>query len=124
MIEQTKRLIKSRELALKLYDTWVRERQKRPDVRCTEDKAEVEEVRRKNFANQLAKPRRRHLEQLREVAKEMSTADKVTLLVMLEFPVLEISTLLHRLSIQLAENPDALYFSKVNQVAACGCGCG
>jgi hypothetical protein len=124
MTEQSKYPMKSRELALELYDTWVRERQRRPDVRCTEDRAEVEVVRQENFVSQLAEPRRRHLEKLKEVAKEMSMADKVALLVMLELPALEISTLLHRMSIQVAENPDALFFSKVNQVAACGCGCG
>ena len=124
MIEQTKQKIESKELALKLYDTWIRERQKRPDITCSERKDDLEKLRRENFANQLVKPRQRHLEQLKEVAKEMSMADKVALLVMLELPVIETSTLLHRLSRQLTDDPDARYFSMVNQADNCGSGCG
>ena len=124
MIEDTKRTIESKELALELFDKWIRERQKRPEIRCSDKKQELEKIRQENFANQLARPRQRHLEQLKKVAKAMTTADKVALLVMMELPALEISTLMHRLSIQLAENKDAAFFSKVNQVAACGSGCG
>ena len=124
MIEQKERQINSRELAVKLYDTWVRERQKRPDIKCTDNEKELKEVSQENFANQLAKPRRAHLEHLKKVAKEMTAADKVALLVMMELPVIETSTLLHRLSRQLAENPDATYFSLVNQADNCGSGCG
>lgn len=124
MIEQTERQIKSRELAVKLYDTWVRERQKRPDIRCTDNEKELKEVRRENFLSQVAKPRQRHLDQLKRVAKEMTTADKVALLVMMELPAIEISTLLHRLGRQIAESPDAAYFSLVNQRDNCGSGCG
>lgn len=124
MIEQTERQIKSRELAVKLYDTWVRERQKRPDIRCTDNEKELKEVRRENFLTQVAKPRQRHLDQLKRVAKEMTAADKVALLVMMELPAIEISTLLHRLGRQIAESPDATYFSLVNQRDNCGSGCG
>jgi hypothetical protein len=51
-------------------------------------------------------------------------ADRVALLVMMELPVLETSTLLHRLSRQLAEDPEAKYFSTVNLRDNCGSGCG
>lgn len=125
MIEQTRQAAKSRKLALKLYDNWVRERQERPkELQCARNKRELEQLRLVNFASQLAEPRQKHLEQLKEVASEMSTADKVALLVMLELPALEISSLLHRLSMQLAARPDATYFAEVNQADNCGSGCG
>ena len=125
MIEQTKRAVKSRKLALKLYDNWVRERQRRPkELQCAQSEDELTQLRLVNFRIQLAEPRRRHLEQLKEVAPEMSTADKVALLVMLELPALEISSLLHRLSVQLAARADANYFDEVNQADNCGSGCG
>ena len=124
MIEETKRMIESEGLAVKLYDAWVRERQKRPDIQCTNNRKEVEEIRRKNSVNQRVKPRQRHLQQLKRVAKAMTTADKVALLVTLELPVLETSALLHRLSRQLAADPEAKYFSPENMFASCGCGCG
>jgi len=124
MIEQTRREIHSRELAVRLYDVWIRERQHRGDFQFADGKSIVEEHRTHNFAAQTAKPRQKHLEQLREVGKEMSTADKVALLVMMELPALEASTLLHRLSVQVLDRPDATYFDKLNQLANCGCGCG
>lgn len=124
MIKKTRKEIQSRELALKLYDAWVRERQRRPGLEIPKDKAGLRELGLKNFVRQLAEPRLRHLKQLKEVAPEMTTADKVALLVMLELPALEISTLLHKLSTQLMQDPDAIYFSKVNQADNCGCGCG
>jgi hypothetical protein len=64
------------------------------------------------------------LHDLKEVAKQMSTSDVVALLVMMELPSLEASSLLHKLSKQLAEDPDSNYFSKVNQNDNCGTGCG
>lgn len=120
MIEQTKREVRSKELALKLYDTWVRERQKRPMIEIPKDKAGLKRLGLKNLVKQHVEPRRGHLRQLRAVAKAMTTADKVALLVMLELPVLETSALMHRLSIQLTENPKATYFSQVNQDWNCG----
>jgi hypothetical protein len=54
----------------------------------------------------------------------MDFADQVALLVMTEIPTLETSTLLHRLSRQVTEDPDATYFSQFNMADNCGCGCG
>ncbi len=124
MIEQTEQIIRSKALASKLYDTWVRQRQDRPKVKYPKTESELKDISKENFKNQFAAPRQKHLEQLRKVAKEMSIADKVALLVMLELPTVEASTLLHRLSMQLVQNPDATYFSKVNQEENCGTGCG
>ena len=101
MIENAKKTI-GKDLALKLYDTSIHERQKRPDFLVPKREADLKDIGMKNFSSQLAQPWREHLEQLAEVASEISTADTVALLVMLELPALEISTLLHRLSIQLA----------------------
>jgi hypothetical protein len=124
MVEPTKQAAESQELALKLYDTWVRERQTRPGFEIPKTERDLKEIRTRNFVSQLVEPRRRHLEQLREVASEMSTADTVALLVMLELPTLETSALLHRLSAQLAQDPEAVYFSQVNMADNCGSGCG
>lgn len=115
---------KSVEMALKLYDSWVHERQKRGEFIIPKDKDSLKRLGLKNFENQLAEPRRRHLEQLKKILPEMSLSDVVALLVMIELPALEISTLLHRLNGQVKENSDEIYFSKTNQQANCGCGCG
>lgn len=115
----------SREIAVELYKTWVEKRQERPaELRIPETLKELEPARKENLLNQLIKPRQKHLEQLKKAAPQMSTADKVALLVSLELPALEISTLLQRLSRQLRENPQATYFNQVNQRDNCGCGCG
>lgn len=124
MIEQTKRRLESHELAVKLYDTWVRERQKRPDIECSDNRKDLEKLSRANHASQLVEPRRRHLKEMKKVSKAMTIADKVALLVMMELPVLETSTLLHRLSQQLAADPEATYFSQTNMRDNCGSGCG
>jgi hypothetical protein len=124
MIEEVKKQIQSKELALKLYDRWVRNRQKRDSLEIPTDETGLKKLGLKNFVAQLVEPRRKHLTELKGVGKEMSTADKVALLVMLELPVVETSTLLHRLSRQLAEDPESVYFSKVNQNENCGSGCG
>ena len=125
MIEETKQTIRSEGLAIKLYDMWIRQRQHRPPLIIPEKGKEgLKELSLKNFVSQLAQPRRTSLEQLRGVAKEMSPADKVALLVMLELPTLEASALLQKLSGQLMMDPDAVYFSKINQSDNCGCGCG
>jgi hypothetical protein len=124
MIEQAKQSIKSRGLALKLYDRWVRQRQDRPGLEIPESKEELKKLGLKNYVNQLVKPRKVHLEELKAVSKEVSMADKVALLVKMELPVLETSTLLHKLSMQLIRDPKATYFSKVNQNENCGSGCG
>lgn len=114
----------SNKQALRLYDRWVRQRQNRPSLIIPKDAAELKSLGLRNFVTQLIEPRKRHLEQLKEASKELTTADKVALLVMLEFPVLETSTLLHKLTAQLTLDPDATYFSKVNQDSNCGTGCG
>lgn len=127
MIEETKRAVKSQQLALKLFDHWVRERRLRPDdLACSESKdvEALKEVGLKNFVSQLAEPRRKQLEELREVAPEMTTADKVALLVMTELPMLETASLLHRLATQVMQDPSAAYFSKINMASNCGSGCG
>lgn len=124
MIEETKRRIESHDLAVKLYDAFVRQRQKRPAVKCSDDPEDLEKLSRHNHETQLVEPRRQHLQELKRVSRAMTMADKVALLVMMELPALETSSLLHRLSRQLADDPEATYFSTVNQVEHCGSGCG
>ncbi len=120
MVEQTS----SKERALKLYEAWVRDRQRRPSLKCADTKNDMDKLGLYNFDHQLAEPRKRQLGQLKEVGGEISAADKVALLVMQEFPALEISSLLHRLSGQLSKDRDARFFSPENLNANCGCGCG
>jgi len=116
MIEEIARKTKSRELALKLYDLWVRQRQERKEVRCIDAKGrevdwkkDQEDLRRENFVNQLAGPRQEHLEQLKRMGREITTADKIALMAMLELPALEISSLMHKLSLNLAKDPHGIY---------------
>jgi len=111
-------------MALKLYDEWVDNRQRRPDFLVPQSQDDMSKVRARNFSTQLAAPRRKHLEALREVAKSMDTPDIVALLAMTELPSLEISTLLRRLRDQLTRDQDAVYFSPENMADNCGCGCG
>jgi len=120
MIEDIGKEIRSRSLAIKLYDRWVRERQKRPSIVLPTDQVGLKKLGLKNFTAQLSEPRRKHLAELKKVGKEMSTADKVAFLVMLEFPVIETSALLQKLTRQLAEDAEASYFSKINQDDNCG----
>ena len=124
MIREAKEKTKSRELALRLYDQWVRKRQDRPPHDRPKNEKELKQLGLKNFVNQLVQPRQDHLSQLKEVAQEMSIADKTALLVKLEIPVLETSSLLHKLGMQLAKDPESPYFSQVNQDDNCGSGCG
>jgi hypothetical protein len=124
MIDQEAASLKSQEIALKLYDRWVRQRQRRGDITCSDNKKDVEKLARANFEAQVVEPRKSHLKEMREVAGSMTMADKVALLVTMELPALESSTLLHRLSRQLAEDPEAKYFSTVNLRDNCGSGCG
>jgi hypothetical protein len=114
----------SRDLAAKVYDHWVRRRQNRPGFEVPKDKKELEKLGTHNFEVQLAAPRREHLEQLRKLGSELAPADRVALLITLELPGVEASTLLHKLSMQLARDPGATYFNEVNQADNCGCGCG
>lgn len=114
----------SRALALRLYDRWVRQRQQRHELLVSDDPAQLADMERENFRSQLVEPREKHLNDLKDAAHSMTFADQVGLLVMMEIPTLETSTLLHRLSRQLAQDPEATYFSKVNMSDNCGCGCG
>lgn len=124
MIEKEKNKQKSLKLAVQLYDKWVRERQRRPDIRSSDNPKELQTIANENFKTQMIEPRRKHLNDLKEVGKSATLSDQVALLVMMELPVLETSTLLHRLGRQIAEDPQATYFSKVNLADNCGCGCG
>lgn len=117
--------VRSRETALSLYRGWVETRLKRPgNLKCEESASGVKVARVANSLVQRVTPRRKHLLELKKAGPGMATADKVALLVMTELPALEISTLLHRLKGQLVKDPEAKYFSRVNQVSNCGCGCG
>lgn len=123
-MEQELRRIESHELAVKLYDRWVRQRQQRPDIRCSNNLEDIETLAQSNFQTQVVEPRRVHMEELKQVTRSVTNADRVALLVMMELPVLETSTLLHRLSRQLTDDPEAKYFSTVNMADNCGSGCG
>ncbi|MFX1582130.1 MAG: hypothetical protein ACFFCJ_07890 [Promethearchaeota archaeon] len=120
----SERIGKSQKIALKLYDSWVHDRQRRPDIEIPEDEGSLKKLRVENYKRQLAGPRRKHLEELKKALSDMTTADIVALLVMLELPALEISTLLHRLNSQRKQDSNAIYFSQMNQADNCGCGCG
>ena len=124
MIKQTRQQIKSQDLALELYDRWVRKRQERPPHERPKNEKELKKLGLTNLVNQLIEPRQGHLKEMKEVAKQMTIADKTALLVKLEIPVLETSALLHKLTMQLAKDPVAPYFSQVNQDDNCGSGCG
>jgi hypothetical protein len=124
MIEQEVAKAKSNKLAVALYDKWVRQRQTRPMIQPTDNLKELSAVATENFKTQLVEPRRSHLKDMVDLGGSMSFADQAALLVMIELPVLETSTLLHRLGRQIAESSNATYFSKVNMADNCGCGCG
>lgn len=116
--------IESKEIATKLYFSWVQERQEREGFRVPDTRENYKKLGLNNFKVQHAKPRRNHLKVLSKVAKDLTTADTVALLVMLELPALEITTLLQKMRNQLNQEENALYFSKTNQFNNCGCGCG
>jgi hypothetical protein len=124
MIEQEAVKEKSRALAVALFDKWVRRRQARPMIRSTDNPKELSAVASENFKTQLVEPRRSQLKDMASLSQSMDFADQAALLVMMELPVLETSTLLHRLGRQIAEDSKATYFSKVNMADNCGCGCG
>jgi hypothetical protein len=116
MTEGIARKNRSRELAVKLYDMWVRQRQERKELHCTDSKGreidwkkDPENLRRENFVNRLAGPREEHLAQLKRMGKEMTTADKIALLALVELPAVEISSLMHKLSLNLAKDPKGVY---------------
>lgn len=114
----------SQDLAVAVYDGWVRSRQERPGFRDVKGRKELEELGLHNFDVQLAGPRKAHLEQLRKLGDRIAPADKVAMLVALELPGVEASALMHKISMQLARDPMATYFSVHNQADNCGCGCG
>ncbi len=123
MIEDTIRDQRSKQLALKLYDKWVRGRQNRPPIESTDNKNQLKKIEQENFRTQLVEPRRNQLAELKHVSASVAFPDQAALLVMMEIPTLETSTLLHRLSRQIAADAEATYFSKVNMADNCGCGC-
>lgn len=124
MIEHEVAKEKSHKLAVALYDKWVRQRQARPMIRSTDKPKELPAIAKENFETQLVEPRRSQLKDMAGLGRSMSFADQVALLATMELPVLETSTLLHRLARQIAADPKAAYFSKDNMADNCGCGCG
>jgi hypothetical protein len=124
MIEETAQQQRSQDLAVRLFDKWVRVRQERPPIESSDDPRELEKIEKENFRTQLVEPRKKQLSELKEVSASMTFSDQVALLVMMELPSLETSTLLHRLSRQIAGDPKATYFSQVNMADNCGSGCG
>jgi hypothetical protein len=124
MIEREQDKNRSQELAVRVYDKWVRQRQNRGEIKTTDNVKELPAIASANFKNQLLEPRKSHLGDLKELGKTMTFADQASLLVMMELPVLETSSLLHRLGRQIAEDPESTYFSKINMSDNCGCGCG
>ena len=124
MIEQAIEQQRSQELAVRLFDKWVRARQDRPPIRSTDDPKELKAIEQENFSSQLVEPRKRQLAELKELTPSVAFSDQAALLVLMELPALETSTLLHRLSRQIAADPGATYFSKINMADNCGVGCG
>ena len=127
MLEQELHQARSHELAVKMFDKWVRARQKRSDFQSgdhVKSLKELEPIARRNFESQVLAPRKAHLDDLKSSGQSLDFRDKVALLAMIELPTLETSTLLHRLSRQLAADPEAPYFSRENLADNCGCGCG
>lgn len=122
MLEKKYESSKSRQLVIKLLDTFVRGRQRRAFVVPKDTKKELEKLGLQNFIYQVIDPRKSHLTKIKKLKEELEFSDIVALLVMMELPALEISTLLHRLSTQLMENAEATFFSKENQAFNCGCG--
>ena len=103
---------------MKLYSKWVQKRLDRPPAVCRDRSGKEvdwkEEKTRsslgsENFNNVLLKPREEHLSQLREAGDLLTTADKAALLVMMELPMLEASSLVETLSQKLLEDPDATH---------------
>lgn len=119
---------RSEELSLSFLDKFVRQRQKRPMPIIPDDNfrdlEKLKEIEKANFSSQYVEPRKRHLQEIKELSKSISFADQAAMLVMMELPGLEASTLLHRLGRQIAADPEAKYFSKENLADNCGCGCG
>jgi hypothetical protein len=115
---------RSQQAALRLFDKWTRDRQHRPEILTTDDKAQLRRVEHENFRTQLVEPRKKQLEELKAHGHHIAFSDTAALLAMMELPVLETSTLLQRLSRQIAADATATYFSKVNMADNCGCGCG
>jgi hypothetical protein len=124
VVDETVQQQRSQKLALSLFDKWVRQRQNRPPIDTTDDPKQLKKIERENFRTQLVEPRKKQLAELKATGSAVTFADQAALLVLMELPSLETSTLLHRLSRQIAADPEATYFSKVNMADNCGCGCG
>lgn len=127
MLERELQDARSHGLAVKLFDKWVRERQNRGDFQSgdrVKNLKELEPIARHNFESQVLTPRKGHLDDLKSLGESLEFADKAALLAMIELPTLETSTLLHRLSRQVAADPKAPYFGRENLADNCGCGCG
>lgn len=114
----------SNEMVIKLYNGWIARRLKRPDFIVPSTAEGQKELGLKNYFSQHVSPRKDHLQDLKNVSDKMDMSDIVALLVKLELPVIETTTLLTKLNSQVKKNPKAVYFSKVNQNDNCGCGCG
>lgn len=114
----------SNELVIKLYNGWIARRLNRPDFIVPSNAEGQKALGFKNYISQHVGPRKDHLKDLKSVADKMNMSDIVALLVKLELPVIEVTTLLTKLNTQLKKDTKAVYFSKVNQNDNCGCGCG
>lgn len=112
----------STKIALKLYDTTIRERINRKGFEPYKTKEDLERIGTKNFNIQLVEPRKKFIHQIKEMGEKLTTADKVALLMLEGLPTLETSALIHKLSAQTIADPEAIYFSKTNQAENCGCG--
>lgn len=124
IVEESKRKDVSEKIALKIYDKNLRDRFNRSELETCKTETDLKRIGSKNFGTQLVEPRRKFVKQIKEMGDKISTADKVALLMMEELPTLETSALIHKLSMQMAHDPGAIYFSKYNQASNCGCGCG
>jgi hypothetical protein len=109
---------------IKIYSGWISRRLKRPNFIIPTSEQGQKELGLKNYESQHVLPRKDHLEDLKAYVDEFNIADIVSLLVKLELPVVETTTLLTKLNAQLTKDPKAVYFSRVNQNDNCGCGCG
>jgi hypothetical protein len=120
--ESSEKKSASAKIALRLYDNHIRERFNRNKLEPYKDQADLERIGNKNYITQLLEPRRKFVQQLKEAGDKVTTADKVALLWIEQLPTLEISALIHKLSVQALHDPNAIYFSKLNQADNCGCG--
>lgn len=119
---ESKKKEASSKIALSLYDRAIRERINRKGFEPYKTKADIERIDTKNFAIQLVEPRKKFIQRIKEMGDKITTADKVALLMIEGLPTLETSALIHKISTQAMHDPNAIYFSKMNQEDNCGCG--